>query len=77
MAVLHAKGELGLHEDFRHQGILGTVYTGRLVEDAQIGNKKAVVPTISGRSWIFGINTLVLGHDDPLPYGYTLGDIWA
>lgn len=77
MAVLHAKGELPLGRDFRHQGILGTVYTGRLVEEARIGDRKAVVPTISGRAWISGFNTLVLDPEDPLPMGYTLGDIWA
>ena len=77
MAVLHAKGELPLDQDFRHQGILGTVYTGRLVEEARIGDRKAVVPTISGRAWISGFNTLVLDPEDPLPNGYTLGDIWA
>src|SRR3954464_408864 len=33
MAVLHAKGRLGIAEDFRHEGILGTVFTGRLVEE--------------------------------------------
>ena len=77
MAVLNARGELPLDRDFRHQGILGTVFTGRLVEETRIGDKPAVVPTISGTSWIFGINTLVLDHDDPLPNGYTMGDIWA
>ena len=77
MAVLNAKGELPLDQDFRHQGILGTVFTGRLVEATQIGERHAVVPTISGTSWIFGMNTLVLDHDDPLPNGYTIGDIWA
>ena len=30
MAVLHAKGRLAVGEDFRHEGILGTVFTGRL-----------------------------------------------
>ena len=77
MAVLNAKGELPLDRDFRHQGILGTVFTGRLVEEAQIGGRHAVVPTISGTSWIFGMNTIVLDHDDPLPNDYTIGDIWA
>ena len=77
MAVLHAKGELPLNQDFRHQGILGTVYTGRLVEPAQIGDRAAVVPTLSGRAWISGFNTLVLDPEDPLPKGYRLGDIWA
>ncbi len=77
MAVLHAKGELPLERDFRHQGILGTVFTGRLVERATVGDRDAVVPTISGRSWIYGFNTLVLDPEDPLPNGYTMGDIWA
>ncbi|RDV00873.1 proline racemase family protein [Trinickia dinghuensis] len=76
MAVLHAKGELPLHQDFRHQGILGTVFTGRLEGEARIGDKAAVVPTLAGTSWIHGINTIVLDHDDPFPEGYTLGDIW-
>ena len=77
MAVLHAKGELTLDRDFRHQCILGNVFTGRLVEEARIGERPAVVPTITGTSWIFGLNTLVLDHDDPFTEGYTIGDIWA
>ncbi|WP_192246517.1 proline racemase family protein [Mesorhizobium silamurunense] len=77
MAVLHAKGELPLNQDFRHQSIMGIVYTGRLVDETTIGNTRAVVPTITGTSWIFGLNTLVLDYDDPFPEGFTVGDIWA
>lgn len=77
MAVLHAKGQLSLNQDFRHQGIVGNVYTGRLVGEASIGDRKAVIPTITGTSWIYGINTYVLDHDDPFTEGFTIGDIWA
>ncbi|MNY63463.1 Proline racemase [compost metagenome] len=77
MAVLHAKGQLQLNQAFRHQGILGIVYTGKLVETIAIGDYAAVVPEISGTSWIFGINTLVLDHEDPFPEGFTVGDIWG
>lgn len=76
MAVLHAKGQLALNQDFRHQGILGNVFTGRLVEEVDLNGRRAVVPTITGTVWIFGLNTIVLDHDDPFPEGYTLGDIW-
>jgi proline racemase len=76
MAVMHAKGELELDTDFRHQGILGTVFTGQLIEKTIVGDKEAVIPTISGTSWIHGINTLLLDQSDPFPEGYTLGDIW-
>jgi proline racemase len=76
MAVLHAKGRLGLEEDFRHEGILGTVFTGRLVEETRIGNYAAVVPTLSGTAWITGFASYVLDPQDPFPDGFTVGDIW-
>jgi proline racemase len=76
MAVLHAKGQLGLNEDFHHEGILGTIFTGRLVEEAQVGPFRAVVPTISGRAWITGFCNYVVEDDDPFPEGFTVGDIW-
>ncbi|MFJ4029075.1 proline racemase family protein [Paenarthrobacter sp. NPDC089989] len=77
MATLHAKGELELNEQFRHEGILGNVYTGELVEEVTINDRQGVVPTISGQAWITGFSTWVLDHDDPFPYGFTVGDIWA
>jgi len=77
MAALYAKGELKLHQPFRHEGILGNVFTGELVEAVNLENRPAVVPTISGKAWITGFNTYVLEHDDPLPDGFKIGDIWA
>jgi proline racemase len=76
MAALHAKGNLRLNEDFRHEGILGTIFTGRLVEETQVGSYRAVVPTIAGRAWITGFSNYVLEEDDPFPEGFTVGDIW-
>jgi proline racemase len=77
MAVLHAKGQLPLHQDFPHQGVLGTTFTGRLIEETQIGPYKAVVPTLSGQAWITGFSQYVLDPTDPFPEGYTVGDIWG
>lgn len=42
-----------------------------------IGNKTAVVPTVTGTSWIYGLNTIVLDNDDPFTEGFTVGDTWA
>jgi proline racemase len=77
MAALHAKGQLPLHQDFVHEGILGTTFTGRLIAQTRVGPYAAVVPTISGRAWITGIAQYVLDSDDPFPNGYTVGDIWG
>jgi proline racemase len=76
MAVLHAKGQLGLDADFRHEGILGTVFTGRLVEETRVGERAAVVPTITGTAWITGFASYVVDPSDPFPEGYTVGDLW-
>jgi proline racemase len=76
MATLHARGKLGLHEAFHHEGILGTVFTGRLVEETRVGPYRAVVPELSGRAWITGFASYVVADDDPFPEGFTVGDIW-
>jgi len=77
MAVLHAKGQLRVGDAFRHEGILGTVFTGRAVEETTIGEYRAIVPTITGQAWITGFATYVLDPTDPFPDGFTVGDIWA
>jgi proline racemase len=76
MAVLHAKGELSLDEDFRHEGILGTLFTGRLEGETKVGEYPAVIPTLSGQAWITGFSNYVLDPTDPFPQGFTVGDIW-
>jgi proline racemase len=76
MAVLHAKGQLPLHQDFVHESLIGTLFTGRLIEEVQVGPYKAVVPQISGCAWITGFANYVLDPDDPFPAGFTVGDIW-
>jgi proline racemase len=77
MAVLHTKGQLALHEDFVHEGLLGTRFVGRLIEETTVGDRSAVVPTLSGQAWITGRAEYLLEETDPLPGGFTIGDIWA
>jgi proline racemase len=77
MATLHAKGKLSMHQDFCHEGILGTIFTGRIVSETQVGVYPAVIPTLSGQAWITGFSHYVLDPGDPFPEGFTVGDIWG
>jgi proline racemase len=77
MATLHARGRLTIGEPFRHEGILGTTFTGCLVEQTRVGEYPAVVPTIAGSAWITSISQYVLDAEDPFPEGFTVGDLWA
>ena len=76
MATIHAKGKLKLNEDFRHEGILGTMFTGRLIGETKVGHYPAVIPTLSGQAWITGMASYVLDPEDPFQEGFTVGDIW-
>ena len=76
MATLHARGRLPLHQDFRHEGILGTIFTGRLIEETTVGPYRAVVPTLTGQAWITGFASYVVDPEDPFPEGFTVTDIW-
>jgi proline racemase len=76
MATLHARGRLKIGEPFRHEGVLGTVFTGTLLEETSVGPYRAVVPELSGTAWITGFAQYVVDPQDPFPEGFTVGDIW-
>lgn len=77
MAVLHARGELAIGNEFHHEGILGTVWTGRLLRETTVGDLPAVVPSLTGQAWITGMSQYVVDAEDPFPTGFTVGDIWG
>ena len=72
MAQLHARGELPLETDFSNESFIGRTFTGRLIAETNVGEKPAVVPTITGRAWIMGTSQVYLSSDDPFPRGFTL-----
>lgn len=76
VAILHRKGLLKTGEAFRHEGILDTVFTGRVVEETMAGDIPAVIPEITGRAWIQAKATYVVAADDPFPEGFAIGDAW-
>ena len=76
MAALHARGDLALGEDFVHHSILGTRFVGRLIRTTTVAGAPAVLPTITGRTWVTGSARWVLEPGDPYPAGYTLPDLW-
>jgi proline racemase len=77
MASLWARGKLALNTPFRHEGVLGTTFTGCLIEETQVGGRAAVVPTLTGSAWITSLSQYVLDAEDPFPEGFTVGDLWA
>ena len=76
MALLHQKGELGLGQTFTHRSIIGTEFSGQVTATTSVGRYEAVIPVITGRGWLTARSDVIVEADDPLPTGYTVGDIW-
>ena len=74
MAILHARKKLALNEEFLNESVTGTLFRGRLISEAKLGDLAAVVPQVSGSAYITGYNHFVLDPDDPFgAKGFLLG----
>ena len=72
MAVLSAMGLLGRDQTFIHESIIGTRFSGRIVDEISFGEIPAIVPELEGEAYITGEHTFLLDDDDPLKAGFRL-----
>jgi proline racemase len=72
LAIVHARGGLATGEILRHRGIVGTEFTGRVVEEVEIAGRPAVVTEIGGEAHLTGRHEFVLDPNDPLRTGFLL-----
>lgn len=72
MAQLAARGDLRPGDDFVHESIIGSLFHGRVEAATTVGGAPGIVPSIQGRAWVTGINTLFLYDDDPYARGFLL-----
>lgn len=76
LAVMHAKGQIGVGEKFVHESIIGTEFIGEILGTTTVAGQTAVRPAITGSAWITAFHQYVLDPRDPFPTGYKLGDTW-
>ena len=76
MAVLHARGLMGIGDAMTHASVLGSTFDGRIVSTTDLDGTPAIIPAIRGRAWITGTTELYVDPDDPFPEGYLLTDTW-
>jgi proline racemase len=72
LALLEATGALARGEALRHRGIVGTEFVGRVVGDAEVAGRPAVITEVSGAAHLTGRHEFVLEPDDPLGTGFLL-----
>lgn len=77
MALMAARKQLTFGQTFEAVSIINSTFTGRIVGEAQVAGRPAILPEITGRGWITGIHQHMLDPDDPWPQGYRLKDTWG
>lgn len=77
MAVLHARGQMGMQDRLTAVSLIGSTFAGRILGTTMVGDRPAILPEISGRGWITGIHQHMLDPSDPWPEGYRLTDTWG
>jgi 4-hydroxyproline epimerase len=71
MAQWYTKGKLKPGEEFIHESIIGSKFTGRIEEVTDLAGKPAVIPSVEGWAKIYGFNTITIDpSDDPYAHGF-------
>ncbi len=72
VALQHANGALESGASFTVESIVGSRFTGRVVEEVSLETFDAVVPEVTGRAHVVGRNELLIDPDDPFGEGFFL-----
>ncbi len=73
LALLHAKGDLGVGQSLRFESIVGTSFGGKIMEETQLGPYPAIIPEVEGHAYLTGRHEFMIDPDDPLKDGFLLG----
>ena len=72
IAQLHARGEIGVGEEFVNESYIGSQFRARIAETTTVGELTAVIPRVTGRAWVTGTGQYMLDPSDPFPAGFLL-----
>ncbi|MFM2422944.1 MAG: hypothetical protein RL291_1474 [Pseudomonadota bacterium] len=77
MAVLHARGLLGVGDGLTHESLVDSRFIGQIVGETTVAERPAIEATITGRAWTTGLMQFWADPADPWPNGYVLSDTWG
>jgi proline racemase len=72
LAIHYARGEIDVGETIVVESIIGTRFSGRIVETTAFGPYPAIIPEVEGAAHITGQHTFLIDPDDPLRDGFIL-----
>jgi proline racemase len=72
VAVLHADGQLGDGQTFRHTSIVGSEFLARVTETGTTAGHASVVPAVTGTAYLTGRHSFRVDPRDSLVPGFVL-----
>lgn len=77
LAALHARGQAKVGDVFTSRSIIGSEFKASIAAETTVAGRPAIIPTISGRGFTFGLHQVALDPFDPLGEGFALTDVWG
>jgi proline racemase len=77
LAALFARGEVSVGDARISRSIIGGEFRAEAIGETEIGGRRAVLPRITGRGYVYGRSQLRLDGDDPFATGFALSDTWG
>ena len=72
LALLDAAWQLPRGAELRHLSIVGSSFSGRVVDEVDVAGRPAVITEVSGTAYRTGESSFTLDPDDPLGEGFLL-----
>lgn len=72
LAHLVARGQLKPGDTFVHESIIGSRFTGRVLQTLELAGVRAIIPCIEGSAFTTGFNTIWIDPGEPFPAGFQL-----
>ena len=72
LAIHYARGEIGIDEPIVIESIIGSRFSGRVVEATRFGAHAAIIPEVAGTAHITGRHEFLIDPSDPMRNGFIL-----
>jgi len=72
LAIHYQRGEIQKNQPIVIESIIGSKFTGRVIEETRYGPYAAITPEVEGEAHIVGRNELWINPNDPLKDGFIL-----
>jgi len=75
LAMLWAKGEIKKGDSLVIESLVhpDLIMSGEMTREVKVGEYSAIIPRLSAKAYIIGLQHCILEGDDPIKYGFVLG----